>query len=151
MPAFWRCERIPHTFYLREARGHATIRDFPLATTTVGWVPDRTPAGPKRSGGLEAQRRVVRAGCRLRMQLRGNNIGLVTLIMNFVRRVLDPMRIVCSPDRIDGFSADSCRSHCRIFHLWSNERLELDIKVSACDEIATAKCEFKKLKKPRNF
>jgi hypothetical protein len=27
---------------------------FPLATTTVGWVPDRTPGGPKRSGGLEA-------------------------------------------------------------------------------------------------
>ena len=109
VPRFFRCERIPDTFYLREARGHATIRDFPLATTTVGWVPDRTPAGPKRSGGLEAKRRVVRAGCRLRMQLRGNNIGLVTLIMNFVCRVLDPMRIVCSPDRIDGFSVSSSR------------------------------------------
>ena len=62
-----------------------------------------------RFGGLEAKRRVVRAGCRLRMQLRGNNIGLVTLIMNFVRRVVDPMRIVCSPDRIDGFSVSSSR------------------------------------------
>ena len=109
MPRFFRCERIPDTFYLREAREHATIRDFPLATTTVGWVPDRTPAGPKRGGGLAAQRRVVRAGCRLRMQLRGNNIGLVTLIMNFVRRVVDPKRIVRSPDRIDGFSASSSR------------------------------------------
>ena len=55
MPGFFRCERIPDTFYLREAREHATIRDFPLATTTVGWVPDRTPAGPKRSGGLAAK------------------------------------------------------------------------------------------------
>lgn len=43
---------------------------FPLATTTVGWVLDRTPGGPKRSGGLGAKRRVVRAGCRLRMKLR---------------------------------------------------------------------------------
>ena len=116
MPRFFRCERIPDTFYLREAREHATIRDFPLATTTVGWVPDRTPAGPKRSGGLGAQRRVVRAGCRLRMQLTGNKIGLVTLIMSFVRRVLDPMRIVCSPDRKDGFSVSDRWSHCRIFH-----------------------------------
>ena len=45
---------------------------FPLATTTVGWVPDRTPGGPKRSGGLGAKRRVVRAGCRLTIQLKGN-------------------------------------------------------------------------------
>ena len=110
-----RCARIQDTFYLRGAREHATIRDFPLATTTVGWVPDRTPAGPKRSGGLGAKRRVVRAGCRLRMQLRETNIGLVTLIMNLVGRVVDPMRIACSPDRKDGFSVSSCGSHCRIF------------------------------------
>ena len=44
---------------------------FPLAPTTVGWVPDRTPAGPKRSGGLGAKRRVVRAGCRLTIELKG--------------------------------------------------------------------------------
>ena len=35
-------------FISERAREHATIRDFPLATTTVGWVLDRTPAGPKR-------------------------------------------------------------------------------------------------------
>ena len=104
---------------LESAKGASETRQlaiFPLATTTVGWVPDRTPAGPKRSGGLEAQRRVVRAGCRLRMQLRGNNIGLVTLIINFDRRVVDPIRIVCSPDRTDGFSVSGRWSHCRIFH-----------------------------------
>ena len=34
-------------------------------------MPDRTPGGPERSGGLEAKRELCRAGCRLRMQLRG--------------------------------------------------------------------------------
>jgi len=91
---FLRSARIPDNFLVIGARDTRQLEIFPLATTTVGWVLDRTPAGPKRSGGLEAKRRVVRAGCRLRMQLRGNNIGLVTLIMNFVRRVVDPMRIV---------------------------------------------------------
>jgi len=55
-----------------KSRVSATISYFPLATITVGWVPDRTPAGPKRSGGLGAKRRVVRAGCRLTIELKGN-------------------------------------------------------------------------------
>lgn len=57
------------------AKRRASARQLaisPLATTTVGWVPDRTPAGPKRSGGLGAKRRVVRAGCRLMIELKGN-------------------------------------------------------------------------------
>jgi len=33
---------------LCEGAYHATISHFPLATTTVGWVLDRTPGGPKR-------------------------------------------------------------------------------------------------------
>jgi hypothetical protein len=56
---------------MRTARDTRQLGFFPLATTTVGWVPDRTPGGPKRSGGLEAKRELCRAGCRLRMQLRG--------------------------------------------------------------------------------
>jgi hypothetical protein len=59
---------------LESAKGASETRQlaiFPLATTTVGWVPDRTPAGPKRSGGLGAKRRVVRAGCRLTIELKG--------------------------------------------------------------------------------
>src|ERR1043165_1886240 len=41
------------SFTMRTARDTRQL-GFPLATTTVGWVPDRTPGGPKRSGGLEA-------------------------------------------------------------------------------------------------
>jgi hypothetical protein len=37
------------------ARNTRQLVIFPLATTTVGWVLDRTPGGPKRSGGLGAK------------------------------------------------------------------------------------------------
>src|SRR5262245_60822236 len=74
-PLFWRNAKIPVVFIViwvyEGARKTRQLVIFPLATTTVGWVLDRTPAGPKRSGGLGAKRRVVRAGCRLRMKAKG--------------------------------------------------------------------------------
>jgi hypothetical protein len=73
------------------ARNTRQLGIFPLATTTVGWVLDRTPGGPKRSGGLGAKRRVVRAGCRLRMKLRKK-----------MHRVIYPENKICV-DRKTGF------------------------------------------------
>jgi hypothetical protein len=52
------------------ARKTRQLAIFPLATITVGWVPDRTPeAEAKRRTRSEA--RVVRTGCRLTIQLKG--------------------------------------------------------------------------------
>ena len=45
--------RRKNSFAMRTARDTRQLGIFPLATTTVGWVPDRTPGGPKRSGGCD--------------------------------------------------------------------------------------------------
>ena len=39
---------VTEIWNLRRARNTRQLAIFPLATTTVGWVPDRTPGGPKR-------------------------------------------------------------------------------------------------------
>jgi len=64
------------TFSVIRGAWHATMRDFFLSDnySRLGAWPAH-PQGRnvvKRSGGLSAQRRVVRAGCRLIMQLRRN-------------------------------------------------------------------------------
>ena len=77
------------------ARKTRQLTIFPLATITVGWVPDRTPEAEASAADSERKRRVVRAGCRLTIPLKGKRSAkdtrLFRLVVERAKRVLDPV------------------------------------------------------------
>jgi hypothetical protein len=64
------------------ARKTRQLAISPLATTTVGWVPDRTPEAEASAADSERKRKVVRAGCRLTIELKGKRSAKDTRVFH---------------------------------------------------------------------
>ena len=74
-----RCQEILRNFrgprklaVCERARKTRQLAIFPLATTTVGWVPDRTPEAEAFSGGLGAKAESCAGGLPTDNPLKGN-------------------------------------------------------------------------------
>ncbi len=85
---------------------------LPLAIMTAH------PQGRNVSEGLGAKRRVVRAGCRLRMQLRGKLMRRIHPLMNLlesIKSVFNPVKNHLLGGRTGEFFISARRSHREIF------------------------------------